>query len=275
MPLITEGLPALSIDDLREVGQNPARFREVLLRRFANMPDAFCEASARWRLTHHLAQVMLAGMSRLVRSVDRDARALLDAATVVLPSDDAGSIDVRYLATLVLTFMVLHEHAHLLHQHDSLDPMQNDPQVDAIVEGAKRFGAEQGIETVDLRESRQRLEQDADCFAIEAVPAPYRDAILEAGTLWFAALASADRGRPDWLERSAEAKGRAYPQYAMRVWFLNGRYSEGRRQGDVARASTRTAQAIEARPSDDDVPMVVLLPAFRALWDIAREMSRA
>ena len=101
----------------------------------------------------------------------------------------------------------------------------------------------------------------------------YRGAMLEVATLWFTALASADRGGTDWLEKSAEGKGRAYPQYAMRVWFLNGRYSTGARQGKIAQSTTQTAEAIEASPSGADLSLEKLAPVFRALWEIGRAES--
>ncbi len=171
------------------------------------------------------------------------------------------SMDARYLATVVLTFVVLHEHAHIAHRHNSLEPMAEDPQIKQIVEGVMRFAKDHpDTVAVDLTESTQRFEQDADCFAIEAVPETYRSAMLEAATLWFTTLASADRGGTDWLEKSAEGKGRAYPQYAMRVWFLNGRYSTGMRQGKIAQEITRTAQAIEASPSSVDLSLENLSP---------------
>ena len=116
------------------------------------------------------------------------------------------------------------------------------------------------------------MEQDADCFPLEVTPDDYRDALLEASSLWLAALAAGDRGGHDWLEASSAGQGRVHPQYAMRVWFINGRYSSGSRAGEVALIARRTAEAIEARASVQGrhAPDVVFR-VLEALWGIARD----
>jgi hypothetical protein len=272
MPLYNHGLEGFT---LRELLREPlaASVRQQLDRQiFAAVPGFSVDASRAWgrhRLAAYLAQIMLVSMERLLRADVAGGVELLGIAGDLAPCDEAMSMDARYLATVVLTFVVLHEHAHIAHRHNSLEPMEEDPQIKQIVEGAMRFAKDHpDTVTVDLTESTQRFEQDADCFAIEAAPDTYRGAMLEAATLWFTALASADRGGTGWLEKSAEAKGRAYPQYAMRVWFLNGRYSTGARQGKIAQAITRTAEAIESSPSGVDVSLAKLALLFRALWAI-------
>jgi hypothetical protein len=280
MPLQNHGLAGFTLRELLAVplAGNPRRRLEEQI--FAAVPGFSAEASRAWghhRLAAYLAQIMLASMERLLRADVAGSEELLGIAGELPSCDEAMSMDARYLATVVLTFVVLHEHAHIAHRHNSLEPMEEDPQIKQIVEGAMRFAKDHPDTVVaDLTESTQRFEQDADCFAIEAVPETDRSAILEAATLWFTALASADRGGTDWLEKSADAKGRAYPQYAMRVWFLNGRYSTGMRQGRVAQEITRTAQAIEASPSSVDLSLENLVPVFRALWEIGcAEVARA
>jgi hypothetical protein len=280
MPLQNHGLAGFTLSELLAVplAGNPRQRLEEQI--FTAVPGFSAEASRAWghhRLAAYLAQIMLASMERLLRADVAGSEELLGIAGELPSCDEAMSMDARYLATVVLTFVVLHEHAHIAHRHNSLEPMEEDPQIKQIVEGAMRFAKDHPDTVVaDLTESTQRFEQDADCFAIEAVPETDRSAILEAATLWFTALASADRGGTDWLEKSADAKGRAYPQYAMRVWFLNGRYSTGMRQGRVAQEITRTAQAIEASPSSVDLSLENLVPVFRALWEIGcAEVARA
>jgi hypothetical protein len=272
MPLYNHGLEGFT---LRELLPLPlaANARQQLKRHiFTAAYWRSEEASRAWgrhRLAAYLAQIMLASMERLLRAEVVGGEELLDIAGDLASCDEAMSMDARYLAALVLTFLVLHEHAHIAHRHNSLEPMEEDPQIKQIVEGAMQFAKDNpDTVAVDLTDSTQRFEQDADCFAIEAVPETYRGAMLEAATLWFTALASADRGGTDWLEKSAESKGRAYPQYAMRVWFLNGRYSTGARQGKIAQAITRTAEAIESSPRGVDVSPAKLALLFRALWEI-------
>ena len=272
MPLHNHGLAGFTLSELLGVpiaGNLRQRLEGQI---FAAVPGFSAEASRAWgrhRLAAYLAQITLASMQRLLRPDLAGGEELLGIAGELPSCDEAMSMDARYLATVVLTFIVLHEHAHIAHRHNSLEPMEEDPQIRHIVEGAMQFAKDHpDTVAVDLTESTQRFEQDADCFAIEAVPETYRSAILEAATLWFTTLASADRGGTDWLEKSAEAKGRAYPQYAMRVWFLNGRYSTGMRQGKIAQEITRTAQAIEASASSVDLSLEKLVPVFRALWEI-------
>lgn len=244
---------------------------------FTTVPGFSDEASHAWsrhRLAGYLAQSMLVTMEQRLRGDALATADLLGIPGNLPPCDGALSMDARYLATVVLTFVVLHEHAHIAHRHNSLEPMEEDPQTQGIVEGMMQFAKEHPgkmVDPVDLTASTQRFEQDADCFAIEVTGEEYRGAMLEAATLWFAALASTDRGGMDWLEKSADSKGRAYPQYAMRVWFLNGRYSTGARKGKIAQEITKTAEAIEARPSSAGFPTEKLVLIFRALWKIARD----
>jgi len=113
------------------------------------------------------------------------------------------TIDATYLANLVLAFIAVHEQAHIVHNHNSFEPAMGDPQIDTIAEAAMRHAAEDGDATAqDLRGSTLQLEQDADCFPLEVAPEDYRGALLEASSLWLAALAVADRGGHGWLEAS-------------------------------------------------------------------------
>ena len=272
MPLYNHGLEGFTLRELLPLLLAANATQHLKRYIFAAVRWRSKEATRAWgrhRLAAYLAQIMLASMERLLRAEVVGGEELLDIAGDLASCDEALSMDSRYLATVVLTFLVLHEHAHIAHRHNSLEPMEEDPQIKHLVAGAMQFAKDHpDTVAVDLTDSTQRFEQDADCFAIEAVPETYRGAMLEAATLWFTALASADRGETDWLEKSAEAKGRAYPQYAMRVWFLNGRYSTGARQGKIAQAITRTAEAIEASPSGVDVSLTKLALLFRALWAI-------
>jgi hypothetical protein len=170
---------------------------------------------------------------------------------------------------MALIFIVLHEHAHLAHGHNSTEPMQEDPQINAITEALLRYSKDHPqVEPIDLRDSTQRLEQDADCFPFEVVSEEYREPLLEAASLWLAVLAIANRGGADWLHAAFATKGRAYPQYAMRVWFLNGRYSSGDRQGEVASWVRRAAESVEKQPSTSEMPLAIYLPVIQELWRI-------
>jgi hypothetical protein len=277
LALRNDGLPGFSLQELLQLppAWNVKRqLEQTIFTTVQGFTEEVNHAWSRHRLAAYLAQAALVAMERLLRGDGWEAGDLLEIPEELPPCEEAASLDARYLATVVLTFLVLHEHGHLAHRHNSLEPMVEDPQIKQIVEGMMRYAKDHPGEVsnpVDLRGSVLQLEQDADCFPIEVTHEDYRDAMLEAATLWFTALASADRSGMDWLEKSVESKGRAYPQYAMRVWFLNGRFSTGARQGEIAQAITRTAESIEARPSGADIPGEKFVPLFGALWKIARE----
>lgn len=223
----------------------------------------------RRRLTHYVAQAMFFVTERLVSGSTNDVAACLDTMRSGRANTTSPSLDTRYLATMALTFIVLHEHAHLAHGHNSIELMQEDPQVNAITEGLLRFAKDHPeIAPIDLRSSTQRFEQDADCFPFEVVSDEYREPLLEAASLWLAALAIANRGGRDWLQASFATKGRAYPQYAMRVWFLNGKYSVGDRSGEVATWVRRAAESVERQPSTSEMPLAIYLPIVQEVWRI-------
>jgi hypothetical protein len=273
--LMQYGLPGFTLDqvDGAFAAQDPAPLLRGDLFSSSFLPPDTARANSRWRLTHYLAQAMLIGLEHLVEGRIEDATPWLECARPPGAVDVPMTIDATYLANLVLAFIAVHEQAHVVHNHNSFELAVVDPQIDAIVEAAMRHAAEDGDATAqDLRSSTLQLEQDADCFPFEVAPEDYRDALLEASSLWLAALAAADRGGHDWLEASTAAQGRVHPQYAMRVWFINGRYSSGSRAGEVAMTASRTAEAIEAQASvqgrytPDEVFSV-----FEALWGIARD----
>ncbi len=223
----------------------------------------------RRKLTHYVAQAMFFIMERLVSGSPDDVAACIRTMRSGSGGMASAGLDARYLATMALVFVVLHEHAHLAHGHNSTEPMQEDPQVNAITEALLRYAKDHpDVEPIDLRDSTQRLEQDADCFPFEVVPGNDREPLLEAASLWLATLAIANRGGKDWLHAAFATKGRAYPQYAMRVWFLNGKYSEGDRRGEVASWVRRAAESVEKQPSSSEMALAVYLPLIQEVWKI-------
>jgi len=274
LPLQFEGVPGVSFDDLLDWAAHsvaPGRLQAKLSGWFNAMPSDLRKGPGRWQLTHFLAQVMLLTMKRLARGAGQE-EAMLEMTRELPRHDGAATLDARYLATVVLTFVALHEHAHITHGHQSVEPMEQDARLSRIAEGVMQFAKENPdtvAKAVDFRGQTQFYEQDADCFAIEATSEQYRDEMLEAATLWFTALAAADQGGVSWVTKATESEGRRYPQYAMRVWFLNGRYSTGLRQGDVAQTTYQIANAIEQYKSSLELPVEQLLALSHALWDFA------
>jgi hypothetical protein len=259
-PLMDVGL---HLGDL--AGVPTSRVRDEIFRATPEVAPENRTGFGRRKLTHYVAEAMFLVMERLVGGSTNDVAACLE----TMRSTTSPSLDTRYLATMALTFIVLHEHAHLAHGHNSIEPMQADPQVNAITEALLSFAKDHPeIEPIDLRGSTQRFEQDADCFPFEVVSDEYREPLLEAASLWLAALAIANRGGRDWLQASFATKGRAYPQYAMRVWFLNGKYSVGERSGEVATWVRRAAESVERQPSTSEMPLAIYLPIVQEVWRI-------
>jgi hypothetical protein len=211
------GVPGFTLDDLLEEPAGANTKEEVEREIFMDLPtlsDQANVAMGRHRLAAYLAQVLLAAVQRILQGDFSETDRISAIPTDLPRADDAMSVDSQYLAALVLTFIVLHEQGHDLHGHNSIEPVQVPPELTRLVESTLEYVREhpdEASDAVDLTNSTQRLEQDADCFAIEASRAEHRDAMLEAATLWFAVLSSSNRGGVDWLTRSMQTKGRAYP----------------------------------------------------------------
>jgi hypothetical protein len=275
LPLMQDGSPGFTLDHVDGAFAAPdpeALLRDDLVPSASFLGPEAARAMSRWRLTHYLAQAMLLALEHLVEGRTEDAAPWLECARPPRAVDVPLSIDAHYLADLVLAFIAIHEQAHVVHNHNSFEPPVEDPQLDALVGAAMQHAGDEGASAQDLRGSTLQLEQDADCFPFEVAPEDDRDALLDAASLWLAALAAADRGGHDWLAATTASQGRLHPQYAMRVWFVNGRYSSGARAGEVAMTARRAAEAIQARASVHGryAPDTVL-SVFRALWAIARD----
>jgi hypothetical protein len=249
-------------------GVPPARVRDVVF----NTAD---RGFGQRRLTHYVAQAMFALLERIVRGTPAEASACVEAALVRRPSTGRVPADARYLATMVLTFIALHEHCHIVHQHNSLDPADPSLPLAQLANRLAAHGDPSITASLNLYGTTMMFEQDADCFAIEAAPEPYREPLLDAASLWLTALACADRGGTGWMPAVFATQGRVHPQYAMRVFFLNGRYSTGDRQGEVAQWVRRAAEDLEAQPTTMEMPLETLLPLARQLISIAEQEAAA
>jgi hypothetical protein len=263
-PLLDVGLK------LEDLTRNPtARVRAEVFRAPAEVAPENRTGYGRRQLTHYVAQAMFFVMERLVSGGPDDAAACIGALRSGGGSTTCPGLDARYLATMALTFIVLHEHAHLAYGHNSNEPLVENPQINVITEGLLRFAKDHPeIEPIDLRQSTQRVEQEADCFPFEVVSEDFREPLLEAASLWLAALAIANRGGRDWLHAAFATKGRGYPQYAMRVWFLNGKYGASDRSSDVNVWVRRAAESVEEQPSTSEMALAIYLPIIQEVWRI-------
>src|SRR5262249_41882984 len=150
-----------------------------------------------------------------------------------------------------------------------------DPLLREIVDRTMAHAAETGDQAHDLLGSFVGHETGADGFALDVIEEEYRDGVLEAATLWCAALSGTNDDCGDWLDNfNKDARGK-YPAFSMRVWFLNGRFSSGKRQGPIAQDITRQAEAlaIAIRAAEQSTPASAV--AFRKLWDIAMKQTAA
>jgi hypothetical protein len=235
------------------------------------LPAAGRRAFAHHRLSLCLSWLMLRALNRLVRSAHFGGERYLGLRYAVPAARSVLSLDSEYLATLVLSFIVLHEIGHFALGHNTVDGGAVDPVLQQIAEASARFSAENGGQGHNLIGSLTGHETAADAFALEVIEEAYRDPMLEAATLWCAALAGSNDDCGDWIENFAANPRGKYPGFAMRVWFLNGKFSSGRRQGRIAQEITRQAEALAAALGQDDDAAGESAEVFRKLWQIASE----
>jgi hypothetical protein len=235
------------------------------------LPEAGRRAFAHHRLSLCLSWLMLRALNRLVRGAQLGGEHYLGLSCAAPAEASVLSLDSAYLATLVLSFIVLHEIGHFALGHNKVDGGAVDPVLQQIAEASARFSAENGGQGHNLIGSLTGHETAADAFALEVIDEQYRDPMLEAATLWCAVLAGSNDDCGDWVDNFAANPRGQYPGFAMRVWFLNGKFSSGRRQGRIAQEITRQAEALAAALGQDDEPAGESAEVFRKLWQIASE----
>jgi hypothetical protein len=276
-----------------EIVAAAARGAEPLREHLAAFAPAwFSEGQRRcwghYRVTRCLAWLMLREVNRLAGGGAAGAGGEDDGALLAVARDgDATSLqlslDSRYLATQILSFVVLHEIGHLALGNNALDGGPVSPVERAVAEAAVKAAEEgpgDGVVARDLIGTAVGHETGADNFALEVTnDDDTRDVLLEAATLWCAALAGTSGGCGDWLRNHADNPTSQHPDYAMRVWYMNGRFSKGRRQGAVAQDITRQTQALAASfVAESGAPAptgAVAARAFQQLWSFAKQKIRA
>ncbi len=276
MALVAGDVPYItSLHDLlegRSDGQELERALRVKLlhTRFDWMTAEANRALSYYQLSHYLCQLMLRAAQRVVRG---DGWELLEYLKVTesIPCRSSLSVDSRYLATLILSFIVLHEVGHLVLRHNEFEPVEDWSE---LVEAVKREARE--VESIvnvrDFSNTPPSYELAADNFALQVVNEQSRGPLLEAATLWCAALASTCANSLDWMDHAfVSGSTSEHPAYAMRVWYLNGRFSSGRRAGPIARTITRLAEWLGDQLSKDVPSPEQPTEVFRALWGIARQ----
>lgn len=227
---------------------------------------------ARHRLSYCLTQLVMRAVRR--------ARECVPGA-VDLPADaiDGPSpIDPAYLAQLTLAFVVLHEIGHHVLGHNEIG-FRGSPQevalAEAMQDAVKNLG--DGEEGVVLAGRGASFELAADAFAVQVMPDAVREPLLEAGSLWCAAAERSAMVTGDRVLDMAEVMKEpdAHPSYAFRVYYLNGRFSTGRRQGAIAQQIAAAAESAAGEPDLADAePDAAELDLYREIWDIAGQAAR-
>jgi hypothetical protein len=250
---------------------------QALARPFDWMDADTQQGMLRSSLSLHLMQAAIQVLGDVTRGRERHQGVIAAAtAPAFAPSDSA--VDSEYLALLVLAYIYLHELGHATLRHSWLRPP--DTPVDTVMREIGRhtmaFAKDEGAAAVDFLDTVLSHEIAADTFALGVADDDLRHPLLEAATLWCAALAGGNSSSPSWWPEEAMAsEGLAHPPFAMRVWQMNGRYSTGARQGWVAQEITRRAESVTERAGAPPLPAAALERAFPALWRVALRAVRA
>jgi TPR repeat protein len=241
------------------------------------LPAELSRGAARYHLSQYLGLLMLRSIGRYMRR-----GSVAELARIRAPRAGASSfaVDPHYLATLTLTFVVLHEFAHLALRHNEFDfkgvPWElalNERLMQAAREVAEE-ASENEMQLVDVMGCSTSFEFAADGFAVEVLDAPLQDPLLEAASLWCTVLESGHgTSQRDPFRGLLTTAG--HPSYAARVWYLNGRLSRGARQGEMARTIAARAEAASREATRGDFEPEHEEAVFAALAEIAGEEIQA
>ena len=233
------------------------------------LPEANRVGWGHYRLSMSITRLMLIAIRGLVGG-EQPGSASFVRATRTVPATTSGlSMDSQYLSTLILTFIVLHEIGHFALGHNNAAGPPVDPVIQKIVDASMAHADESGSEAHNLIGSFVGHETAADAFALDVIDEQYRDPMLEAATLWCAALSGTNDDCGDWLDNFGKDPRGKYPAFSMRVWYMNGRFSQGRRQGKIAQEITRQAEAMAKEIRENEQLAEGSVEVFRRLWGIA------
>jgi hypothetical protein len=239
------------------------------------LPEANRLGWGHYRLSISITRLMLIAVHALVRGEQPGRDSFVGATRPVRATASGLSMDSQYLATLILTFIVLHEIGHFALGHNNAAGPPVDPTIQKIVDASMAHASETGSEAHNLIGSFVGHETAADAFALDVIDEQYRDPMLEAATLWCAALSGTNDDCGDWLDNFGKDPRGKYPAFSMRVWFMNGRFSQGRRQGKIAHDITRQAEALAKEIRENEQLAGGSVEIFRRLWTIASKETGA
>jgi tetratricopeptide (TPR) repeat protein len=235
-------------------------------------PSDLWPAATRYTLSRYLVQLMM----RALRNTATSSPHALAAYKFNKPLT-ASPIDADYLAALALAFTVLHEIGHLALRHNEIGYRGTAGEVslaDSIITaaaGVDKDASDRSIRVANLVGTGSSFEFAADNFAIGILNDNVREAMLEAASLWCAALERAnvvEGNRFKDLIRMNESP-ESHPSFALRVWNLNGRFSSGWRQGELARSVATAAEEAAYEWDRGSYQPEREASAFRTLWQLA------
>lgn len=187
MTVRADALPGMTIGELLEVERAPDALRALLFAMAGFAAEPLQPAIARHHLAHYLTQMTL----RTIRHATRDGwdpvygRGLPGRLT-------ASPIDADFLALTILSFVALHELGHVALGHNAIEYRGTEAEVALSEAITSRLRDAEGVENVvDLVGAQASFELAADVFAVQVVDESLREPLLEAATLWCAAIASA------------------------------------------------------------------------------------
>jgi Tfp pilus assembly protein PilF len=268
MPVRGDRLPGLTISELLEVDRNPDALRALLFSMADFAAGRLQPGIARHHLAHYLTQMML----RVIRRATHhgwDPAYSHGQRHRVAPSP----IDARFLELITLSFVALHELGHIALGHNGIGYRGTETELALSELFSTRLRDADGVESfVDFVGTQSSFELAADVFAVQVVAESLREPLLEAATLWCAAnerahFISGDRiGDLQHMSRSPQK----HPSPAVRVWYLNGRLSSGRRAGPIARLIAAAAESAgyELQRGQGRADPGRELALFAALWDL-------
>jgi hypothetical protein len=226
-----------------------------------------------YRLSMATSSLMLLAINHLVRGANQAAQGFVGATRRLPSSSSLMSMDSSYFATLILSFIVLHEIGHFALGHNKAAGSPENPQLVNLAESVVAQAEKSGDTAQNLIGTFVGHETAADGFALDVIDEQYRDPMLEAATLWCAALSGTNGDCGNWLQNFPAHALEQYPAFSMRVWFLNGKFSSGKRQGEIAKAITAQTEALARVNHEEESLTPDSARLFRNLWNIAAAQS--
>jgi tetratricopeptide (TPR) repeat protein len=250
MTMVADQRPGTTTRDLLRSTDIPGGLPALLFEATSFAAERLRPGLARHHLAHCLMQMTLRAIRQAARTGWHDAWT----AAIKMPPG-AAPVDAEFLALLILSFVALHEIGHVALGHNRIGYRGTEAELAWSEVTTSRLRGADGVENVvDLVGSQSSFELAADVFAVGVVDDSLREPLLEAASLWCAANERAHMVGGDRVGDLKRMTGSpdSYPSHAVRVWYLNGRLSGGRRAGAIARQIADAAENIGGELHDGE-----------------------